>query len=210
MVVTSNGEEEEAQLKPEYDWKSELKGFDDSKTGVKGLVDAGVTKIPHVFIRGKSQLSDTSTTISIASLCNVPIIDIEGIHGSSAQRVEIIKNVRDAYEKWGFFQVVNHGIPTCIMDDMVDGVRRFHEQDTEVKKGFYSRDTTRKFNYNSNFDLYQSPVANWRDTSYCIMASQPLDPQELPAECKYDTKVKYSIDLGWVFMFLFLLLVVLV
>ncbi|KAF7145308.1 hypothetical protein RHSIM_Rhsim04G0186800 [Rhododendron simsii] len=130
----SNGEEDQEQIKPEYDRKSELKAFDDTKTGVKGLVDAGVTKIPRIFIHDKSQLNDISTTSSAASLFSVPIIDIEGV------------------------DQVNHGIAKHLMDDMIDGVRRFHEQDTEVKKGFYSRDETRKFIYNSNFDLYTGPA----------------------------------------------------
>ncbi|KAE9455436.1 hypothetical protein C3L33_12660, partial [Rhododendron williamsianum] len=186
MVVTSNGEEIQEQTKPEYDRKSELKAFDDTKTGVKGLVDAGVTKIPRIFIHDKSKLSDISTTSSAASLFSVPIIDFEGIDQGSAQRAGVIKKVRDACEKLGFFQVVNHGIAKYLMDDMIDGVRRFHEQDTEVKKGFYSRDVTRKFRYNSNYDLYTGPATNWRDSINCIMAPQPPDPQELPAVCRYD------------------------
>ncbi|KAF7145188.1 hypothetical protein RHSIM_Rhsim04G0186500 [Rhododendron simsii] len=186
MVVTSNGEEIQEQTNPEYDRKSELKAFDDTKTGVKGLVDAGVTKIPRIFIHDKSKLNDISTTSSAASLFSVPIIDFEGVDQGSARRAGIIKEVRDACEKLGFFQVVNHGIAKYLMDDMIDGVRRFHEQDTEVKKGFYSRDVTRKFIYNSNFDLYTGPATNWRDTFACIMAPQPPDPQELPAVCRYD------------------------
>ncbi|KAI8561018.1 hypothetical protein RHMOL_Rhmol04G0302800 [Rhododendron molle] len=190
-MVTSNGEEIQEQTKPEYDRKSELKAFDDTKTGVKGLVDAGVTKIPRIFIHDKSKLSDISTTSSAASLFSVPIIDFEGVDQGSAQRAGIVKKVRDACEKLGFFQVVNHGIAKYLMDDMIDGVRRFHEQDTEVKKGFYSRDVTRKFRYNSNFDLYTGPATNWRDSITCIMAPQPPDPQELPPVCR-DIMIEYS------------------
>ncbi|KAG5554422.1 hypothetical protein RHGRI_012076 [Rhododendron griersonianum] len=77
------------------------------------------------------------------------------------------------------------------MDDMINGVRRFHEQDTEVKKGFYSCDLPRKFVYNINFDLYQAPASNRRDTIYCDMAPQPPGPQELPALCR-DIVIEYS------------------
>ncbi|KAE9455004.1 hypothetical protein C3L33_13094, partial [Rhododendron williamsianum] len=128
MVVTSNGEEVQEQIKPEYDRKSELKAFDDKKTGVKGLVDAGVTKIPRIFIHDKSQLNDISTTSSVAPLFSVPIIDFGGVDQGSAQRAGIIKKVRDACEKFGFFQVVNHGIAEYVMDDMIDGVLRFQRK----------------------------------------------------------------------------------
>ncbi|THG03949.1 hypothetical protein TEA_008824 [Camellia sinensis var. sinensis] len=191
MVVTSNRGAIQTQIEPEYDWRSELKAFDDSKAGVKGLLDAGVTKIPRIFIHDKSMLPDIHKSGSVISQFSVPIIDFEGINKGAAQHGEIIDKVTDACEKWGFFQVVNHGIPVSIMDDMIDGVRRFHEQDTEVKKQFYSRDVTKKFIYNSNFDLYQAPVSNWRDTIYCVMAPQPPDPEELPVVCR-DIMIEYS------------------
>ncbi|KAF5941845.1 hypothetical protein HYC85_019487, partial [Camellia sinensis] len=184
MVVTSNRGAIQTQIEPEYDWRSELKAFDDSKAGVKGLLDAGMTKIPRIFIHDKSMLPDIHKSGSVISQFSVPIIDFEGINKGAAQHGEIIDKVTDACEKWGFFQVVNHGIPVSIMDDMIDGVRRFHEQDTEVKKQFYSRDVTKKFIYNSNFDLYQAPVSNWRDTISCVMAPQPPDPEELPVVCR--------------------------
>ncbi|GKV19008.1 hypothetical protein SLEP1_g29308 [Rubroshorea leprosula] len=57
---------------------------------------------------------------------------------------------------------------------MIDGIRRFHEQDAEVKKEIYSRDySSRKVFYYSNFDLCQGPVTNWRDPLCCIMAPSP-------------------------------------
>ncbi|CAL5417977.1 unnamed protein product [Camellia sinensis] len=189
MVVTSNREAIQTQAEPGYDQRKELKAFDDSKAGVKGLVDAGVTKIPRIFIHEKSMLQETD--MSVISQFSVPIIDFEGINKGAAQRGKIINNVRDACEKWGFFQVVNHGIPMSIMDEMIDGVCKFHEQDTEVKKQFYSRDVTRKFIYNSNFDLYQSSAAKWRDTIACIMAPYPPDPEELPIVCR-DILIEYS------------------
>ncbi|KAL7175747.1 hypothetical protein ACSBR2_029353 [Camellia fascicularis] len=189
MVVTSNREAIQTQAEPGYDQRKELKAFDDSKAGVKGLVDAGVTKIPRIFIHEKSMLQETD--MSVISQFSVPIIDFEGINKGAAQRGKIINNVRDACEKWGFFQVVNHGIPTSIMDEVIDGVHKFHEQDTEVKKKFYSRDVTRKFIYNSNFDLYQSSAAKWRDTIACIMAPYLPDPDELPIVCR-DILIEYS------------------
>ncbi|KAI8005393.1 hypothetical protein LOK49_LG08G02765 [Camellia lanceoleosa] len=199
MVVTTNRGAIQTQIEPEYDRRSELKAFDDSKAGVKGLLDAGVTKIPRIFIHDKSMLPDSHKSGSVISQFSVPIIDFEGINKGVAQHGEIIDKVRDACEKWGFFQVVNHGIPISIMDNMIDGVRRFHEQVTEVKKQFYSRDVTKKIIYNSNFDLYQARVSNWRDTIYCVMAPQPPDPEELPVVCRYrynDRVLKYMMRLG--------------
>ncbi|KAJ4722853.1 1-aminocyclopropane-1-carboxylate oxidase-like protein [Melia azedarach] len=128
-----------------YDRLSELKAFDDTKAGVKGLADAGVTEIPQIFINGDHQ----KHKLGYKPICcdpniKIPIVDLEGINKEASLRSEIIDKVRDASEKWGFFQVINHGIPTSILDEAIDGARRFFEQDVEIKKKYYSRDFSQK------------------------------------------------------------------
>ncbi|KAK1379849.1 hypothetical protein POM88_026593 [Heracleum sosnowskyi] len=66
---------------------------------------------------------------------------------------------------------------------MIDGVRKFHQQDSELKKPFYSRDFTKKFLYYGNFDLYRGPAANWGDTIFCIMSQESPEYEEMPAVC---------------------------
>lgn len=169
----------------EYDRERELKQFEDSKLGVKGLVDSQIQKIPQIFLQ--DQLSTNYEDSKFGDVVVVvPTIDFGGIHENKVVRSEIIKKIREACESWGFFQIVNHGIPVSVMDEMVAGVRRFHEQDDdEVKKQFYSRDVTKKFYYNSNFDLYKASAANWRDSFYSVLAPDSPDPQELPSVCRY-------------------------
>ncbi|KAL6344236.1 hypothetical protein AAG906_035461 [Vitis piasezkii] len=147
-MVSSSSDEIQAGKVSDYDRKSELKSFDDSKLGVKGLLDAGLTKIPRMFINEQHKTDMTW--------------NFKGMDKDAALRTQIIKKVGEACEKWGFFQVVNHGIPESVLNDMIDGIRRFHEQDAETKKEYYSRDSQKKVRFNSNFDLYQARMANWR------------------------------------------------
>ncbi|PPD95088.1 hypothetical protein GOBAR_DD07860 [Gossypium barbadense] len=137
-----------------YNRKNELKAFDETKSRVKGLVDSGLSKIPTIFINQQYKLERNNLT---------------GFDDDPNLRHEIVKKVGEACERWGFFQVINHGIPLTTLDEMIDGIRRFHEQDKEAKKEFYSRDNSRKVIYNSNFDLYVAEAANWRDTLRDIM-----------------------------------------
>ena len=164
-----------------YDRLSELKAFDECKAGVKGLVDAGVSQVPRIFIHPLDQ--DHLTTCN--TKFNFPIIDLQGMNAGSARREEIVNMVREASERWGFFNVVNHGIPDIVVEEMKDGIRRFYEQDTQVKKQYYSRELERKVAYNSNFDLYKAPAANWRDTIYFLLAPHPPHPQEFPEAFRY-------------------------
>lgn len=180
MVVTGPGEKQ-AKLESKYDRNTELKAFDDSKAGVKGLADVGLDKIPRIFIHEQHKLDENSGEVSNFG---IPIIDLEGLCKDTSLHNEVINKVQYACEKWGFFQVINHGIPVSVLDEMIDGIRRFHEQDLEVKKQLYSRDYTQKVIYNSNFDLYHAQAANWRDTLSCVLAPHPPSPEELPDVCR--------------------------
>lgn len=179
-MVTTVAHEAQVTTEPSYDRTSELKAFDDTKAGVKGLVDAGIDKIPRIFYS-----QPDATQVSSATEYKLPIIDLEGLDEDPVQRKEIVERVRNASETWGFFQVINHGIPESVLEEMKDGVHRFYEQDFEVKKQWYSRDYTRKLIYNSNFDLYAGRATNWRDTMFCYLAPHPPRAEELPAACRY-------------------------
>ncbi|CAA2958339.1 deacetoxyvindoline 4-hydroxylase-like [Olea europaea subsp. europaea] len=160
----------------------ELKEFEETKSGVKGLVDSGIVKIPKIFIRPDDELA--GETNHGRSNIQVPTIDLTGIETDHDHRKEIINDLTQASKDCGFFQVLNHGIPPSVLDGMLEGIRRFHEQDAEIKKEFYSRDRLKKVKYSSNIDLYHSSSANWRDTlTISLMVSDRVEPDELPAVC---------------------------
>lgn len=168
------------ELTPNMSRKTELQEFDETKAGVKGLLEAGLQKLPRVFINHQFILEAKSITTK--SEFSIPLIDLECVN---TDRGAIIDRVRHACEEWGFFQIVNHGIPTAFMEGVFEGVRNFHELDSETKKQYYSRDFTKKVVYNSNFDLHQASTTNWRDTLYLIMAPNPPEPEEIPRVCRY-------------------------
>uniref|UniRef100_A0A1J3H3E9 1-aminocyclopropane-1-carboxylate oxidase-like protein 1 n=1 Tax=Noccaea caerulescens TaxID=107243 RepID=A0A1J3H3E9_NOCCA len=173
------------------DRSSQLKAFDETKTGVKGLVDAGIAEIPAIFRAPPVTLASPKPPSSESSQFAIPTIDLKGGVTDSITRRNLVEKLGDAAEKWGFFQVINHGIPLDTLERMKDGIRGFHEQDTEVKKGFYSRDPSSKMVYSSNFDLFSSPAANWRDTLGCYTAPDPPKPEDLPAACG-EMMIEYS------------------
>ncbi|KAL3727025.1 hypothetical protein ACJRO7_031864 [Eucalyptus globulus] len=191
MAATNSGEAPD-QAEHEYDRESELKAFDALRIGVKGLVDSGVSKLPPIFVDHQPRSPDRSGPTKASF--SIPIVDLEGVHEDSGKRMETIRQVGQACEDWGFFQVVNHGIGDGVLSGIIDGVRRFHEQESEVKKELYSRDESKKVKYNTNFDFYRAPVANWRDSLYCAMAPHPPNPEELPQVCR-DIIMEYSSQL---------------
>ncbi|XP_047310541.1 1-aminocyclopropane-1-carboxylate oxidase homolog 1-like [Impatiens glandulifera] len=176
-----------------YDRNSELKAFDETKIGVKGLVDSGIPKVPRIFIQPPESFLQfpTAATAGDDTRFVFPTIDLTGSRQDPFRRRETVDQVRQASESWGFFQVINHGVPTTVLKQMLDGVHRFYDQDEEDRKKLYTRDVKKTFRHNTNFDLYSAPAAQWRDSFYCNMAPVPPKPEDLPQVCR-DIMVVYS------------------
>ncbi|KAK7278234.1 hypothetical protein RJT34_23260 [Clitoria ternatea] len=185
-MVDTNLQQNSGHDELESERKQQLKAFDDTQAGVKGLVDAQVSKVPQIFIIPDEDIPCKTSSPSSSTHVQIPVIDLkfEHLQEDVVARKDIVEKIRVASETCGFFQVVNHGIPKEILDEMIEGVRRFHEQPHDVKKEYYTRDFSRKVIFGSNFDLYQSKVANWRDSLFFVMSPQSPNPQELPSVCR--------------------------
>ncbi|XP_039020951.1 1-aminocyclopropane-1-carboxylate oxidase homolog 1-like [Hibiscus syriacus] len=165
-----------------YDRAKEVKDFDETKAGVKGLIDSGAVKIPKFFIHPLESLKNS--TSSSANCFQVPVIDLEGFQ-DGRRRKEILDGILAASETWGFFQVINHGVPVRIMDGILEGVRRFHEQPKDEKMKWYSRDYKQPVRYFCNGDLLLNKgAANWRDSIAFDFHDSQFDPQLFPPICR--------------------------
>ncbi|MQM09634.1 hypothetical protein Taro_042514 [Colocasia esculenta] len=159
-----------------YDRKRELKQFDDTKAGVKGLVDAGITAIPRFFHFPASSLTFRPPTTARSS--SIPIIDL------SIPRPNAVELVSAAAREWGFFQVINHGIPLDEISRVLSAVQAFNELPAETKSAYYTHDESLSVVFNTNFDLYESTAASWRDTLRVVTAPTPPDTALIPEVCR--------------------------
>ncbi|KAH9311089.1 hypothetical protein KI387_026124, partial [Taxus chinensis] len=89
---------------------------------------------------------------------NLPVVDIsqfvENVDGEGLnhlQNGQMIATVREACKEWGFFLLVNHGIPVNIVQEMDSQVRQLCAMPAEVKKG--STAPNRTF-WNESFQFF--------------------------------------------------------
>ncbi|KAK9074558.1 hypothetical protein SSX86_007156 [Deinandra increscens subsp. villosa] len=159
-----------------YDRLKELKQFDESKIGVKGLVDSGVTAIPRFFHHPPENLPGPKP--KNRPQLTIPVIDLSG------ERSMVVEEIRRASSTLGFFQIVNHSIPPTLIGSVIGSMKEFFEQSTEYKMRFYTRDAGKSVAYRSNFDLFRSKAACWRDSLQVRMSPAVLDWEMVPEMCR--------------------------
>ncbi|MCD9646055.1 hypothetical protein HAX54_035579 [Datura stramonium] len=161
---------------PDSDRLKELKEFDESKIGVKGLVDKGFTTIPSFFIHPEEPNTEPKTRSGYRH--SIPVVDF------SAPRATLVEQIRSASTTLGFFQIINHSVPVDAINRIVGSIKSFNEQPDEGKMKYYSRDLSRGAAYSTNFDLYNSKAASWRDTLQMRLAPTPPEWEYVPEVCR--------------------------
>ncbi|KAF5737763.1 hypothetical protein HS088_TW13G00653 [Tripterygium wilfordii] len=163
-----------------HDRLKALKAFDELKTGVKGLVDSGITSIPQIFIHPSDTLSTSSFQYDPDI---IPTIDLSAVDGD--RRPAIVDQIARASRKRGFFHVLNHGIQSEVMDQTIKAVKGFHELPTEIKSKMYNRDKGHSVSFFSNVDLFHNIEAVcWRDSLQIMVGSNRLEDEEIPEICR--------------------------
>lgn len=164
-----------------YDRSKEVKEFDESKMGVKGLSDSGITSIPQFFIHPPETLGDLKTSSPPST--TIPVIDLSNFN-SSTHRPKLIQQVKEAAKTWGFFQVINHRVPISVLDDTMAAIKAFHELPHGEKSKHYKREESRGVMYASNNDLYRTEAASWHDSLQVWLGPDPLEVEEIPEICR--------------------------
>ncbi|KAJ4726868.1 Hyoscyamine 6-dioxygenase [Melia azedarach] len=99
---------------------------------------------------------------SVASCNTIPVVDLS--KAVDHNRFDIIQQILEAGKEFGFFQVINHGVPEKLIDDTKNVFLEFFEMPAEDKASFYSEDPS-KINRlcTSSVNYHREETHYWRD-----------------------------------------------
>ncbi|MCD9641387.1 hypothetical protein HAX54_027554 [Datura stramonium] len=94
-------------------------------------------------------------------ICNkIPVIDLEKSLISSSEKMKTIKQLLQAGQEFGFFQVINYGIPDNIVTQTMAIFKEFFNMADEQKVNVLSR---KGWIYTRSEDEVQNGIHLWRD-----------------------------------------------
>ncbi|CAH1435730.1 unnamed protein product [Lactuca virosa] len=131
--------------------------------GVKHLCEMGIIKVPKKYILPTLERPDNSITTELHDVTNLklPVIDFAELHGPNHEQV--ITSLAHACQHYGFFQVINHGISSDVLSEMIDVARRFFELPLKEREKYMSTDVHSLVRYGTSFNQMKDGVLCWRD-----------------------------------------------
>uniref|UniRef100_A0A0E0HNL4 Fe2OG dioxygenase domain-containing protein n=1 Tax=Oryza nivara TaxID=4536 RepID=A0A0E0HNL4_ORYNI len=153
-----------------------VKAFDETRTGVRGLVESGVSAVPNIF-----RHPDPYASVPLAPAgVSIPVVDLSLPAPLAAEAAA------GAARHWGFFYLVNHHalVPPGFTDGLLAAVRAFNELPAAERAAHYGRSVDGGVSYSSNVDLYRSGAASWRDTIQVVLGPSRPDAERIPAACR--------------------------
>ncbi|XP_022776969.1 feruloyl CoA ortho-hydroxylase 1-like [Durio zibethinus] len=147
--------------------------------GIKGIVDAGISKVPQAYIQPPAEQIDKKN----ASKCEVPPIDLSRLDGPDHD--EVAKEIVRAAKTLGFFQVVNHGVPVDLLESLKDAAHNFFGLPAERKAVYLTEvSPTPLVKYGTSFVPAKEKALEWKDYISMVYTNDAEVLQHWPIECR--------------------------
>ncbi|PWA56995.1 2-oxoglutarate (2OG) and Fe(II)-dependent oxygenase superfamily protein [Artemisia annua] len=125
--------------------------------GVKGLSELGLKTLPHQYIQPPQERFDSSN--EEPNKDSIPVIDM-----SSPNDPHVAKAICDAAQKWGFFQIVNHGVPIHVLEDVKNATHKFFALAPQEKQKYSkAQSVTNNVRFGTSFTPEAEKALEWKD-----------------------------------------------
>lgn len=159
-----------------------------------GLISDGIDcleVIPDCYIRPPSERPRLN---EVAFADFIPVVDLDNFSVSARKRA--IRNIKDACQQYGFFQIVNHGVHETVIQRMLEVAREFFAMPAEYRADLRSEDPSRVVRLSSSFNIREENVFNWRNylRLHCYPLEDYIDYWPTKPSAYREVASKYCID----------------
>ncbi|KAM0903995.1 hypothetical protein ACQ4PT_018312 [Festuca glaucescens] len=106
------------------------------------------------------------------SVDGIPVVDLEVLaNGDSDRRSEAIRHLGRACAEWGFFMVINHGVPESLQGATMDACKELFSLPTEEKSEYMDAGPMDPVRVGTGFNSAVDGAKYWRD--YLKMFAHP-------------------------------------
>ncbi|KAK9999816.1 hypothetical protein SO802_019419 [Lithocarpus litseifolius] len=148
-----------------------------NRNGVKGLSEMGLKTLPKQYIQ---PVEERITVSNILSQESIPIIDM-----SNWDEPKVSESICDAAEKWGFFQIINHGVPIEVLENVKDATHRFFNLPAEEKRKFSKENSpSNSVRFGTSFSPEAEKALEWKDYLSMFYVSEDEASALWPSLCK--------------------------
>ncbi|XP_022890661.1 feruloyl CoA ortho-hydroxylase 1-like [Olea europaea var. sylvestris] len=155
----------------------------DEGHGVKGLSDIGLQTLPKQYIQPPREQISTNTILTEES---IPVIDM-----SNPNDQVVADMICNAAEKWGFFQIINHGIPLTVLDNVKNATHKFYGLPAQEKKKYSKEESpTNNVRYGTSFSPQAEKALEWKDWLSLFYVSDKEASAFWPSICR-DEALEY-------------------
>ncbi|GMG99969.1 hypothetical protein Nepgr_001809 [Nepenthes gracilis] len=153
--------------------------------GVRGLAEMSLKVVPSNYVQPFEERLDATQVVSDES---IPVVDV-----SNWDDQRVADSICDASRNYGFFQIINHGIPEEVLAEVQAAAHRFFEMPTEEKVKF-KRDACGGgiAKLGTSFSPGKEKVMEWKDYLSLEYFSDETAATDWPSICKkiYDVLLK--------------------
>lgn len=125
---------------------------------VQFLAESGLQEVPPRYIRSPLERPGGR---EILSNDHIPIVDLSHLEEDS-RRKDCLALIEQACEQWGFFQVINHGIPLQFLKSVKAVAGDFFELPMEEKQ-IYANNPSSYEGYGSRLGVEKGVILDWGD-----------------------------------------------
>ncbi|XVF40228.1 hypothetical protein PTKIN_Ptkin01aG0094900 [Pterospermum kingtungense] len=105
---------------------------------VQELAKEHLTKLPSRYLRTDDEDPPFSSIAKFES--QVPVIDMQKLSSTDLKVLELeLEKLHHSCKEWGFFQLINHGVSSELVENVKQGIQEFFNLPMAEKKKFWQK-----------------------------------------------------------------------